>query len=850
MLKDTLETQMKTWAHGADDSNYMVRPRLNALLEASLKNPLVIICAGAGYGKTRAVSDFLREQKKLFIWMQFSERDNVGTRFWEILNNAVGQINRPLADKFLKLGFPDTPDKLDQFFFMLHRGKINQRGVYVMDDCHFLEVPLLIQFIDRLIHDLPDNRTLIMICRELPKINIVDMKAKGLISIINEDDLHFTESELTQYINQLDLSVERDCIREIYQDTSGWAFAINLIVQALQKSPGYSGYARNATKKNIFNLLEKEVWGVVSEELRCLLARISLVDHLSADLVGILSAWDERLLNEFRQQNAYIRFDSYIDAYRIHHLFLEFLRTKYDILTEQEKCETYQSAADWCNSHGFKIDAMDYYEKSGDYDSIVSILFEYPMQLPRDIALFTIKIFERASADTYDRVNFLAVMHIRAAESLGRWQQFFELIEHYEQKYLKLPEDDTLRNHTLVGIYFFAGTAKALMSTFDDIYDFIPYFKKMGDCFAKYPAGLDIFIQVQCGAWAITTSSSLAGAPQGFIEAINQGDKVTPSFYNGTTLGINALAQGELLFYQGNLTAAEPYFLRSIESARKREQCDIMHRALFYLLRIAVSQGNQVNAGQTLRSLESLLDNKDYQLRYTTYDIALGWYYCALRQPKIVPEWLKNKFTPYIHACFIENFGNQIKARYCFMARDFQPLLLYINEMKQRESILFGRVEMLAIEACVHYQMKEKKRAFMALREAYKQASPNDIVMPFIELGKDMRTLIDAALRASACDIPRPWLEGVKRKASSYAKRQAFLISSYNEANSAGEIPLSSRENEILCALYNGMSRSEIARNLNISMNRVNTVINNIYYKLGANSIVDAVRIAAERKLF
>jgi LuxR family maltose regulon positive regulatory protein len=213
-------------------------------------------------------------------------------------------------------------------------------------------------------------------------------------------------------------------------------------------------------------------------------------------------------------------------------------------------------------------------------------------------------------------------------------------------------------------------------------------------------------------------------------------------------------------------------------------------------------------------------------------------------------DWLKENFTPYAHAAFIENSGNQVKARYYFLTRDYPPLLSYIHEMKQRESYLFGRLEMLAIEACVHYKMKDKVAAFAVLQEAYEAASPNEIVMPFIELGKDMRTLTSAALKESKCPIPKPWLENIYRKSASYAKHQAHVAAEFGQTHRiTGNIPISPREADILADLSHGLSRAEIAANRNLSVNTVKMVIGNIYSKLGAENLADLIRIATERKM-
>ena len=125
--------------------------------------------------------------------------------------------------------------------------------------------------------------------------------------------------------------------------------------------------------------------------------------------------------------------------------------------------------------------------------------------------------------------------------------------------------------------------------------------------------------------------------------------------------------------------------------------------------------------------------------------------------------------------------------------------------------------------------------------------------MPFLELGKDMRTLTNAALKesdGSSSKIPKAWLEMINRKSASYAKRHAYIISEYKRSNRMnGNIVLSTRESEILKDLSHGLSRAEIAVSRSLSINTVKMVINNIYNKLGAENIADLIRIAAEQKL-
>jgi len=826
------------------------RSRLDQLFMEAMKYPLIMVCAGAGYGKTSAVHDFAQEYQATTIWVQLSERDNVGSRFWENYIHSILKVNKDFAEALHRLGFPDTPEKMNQYHILIRSQIETTRRILVFDDLHFIENPAVIKFMEDGIRSIPAGTTPFLISRSTPRINIAAYISSDRIFNISEDELRFTEGEVAQYFRGQGVSLTPDSLRGIMNDTEGWAFAINLIARSYKKAPGYEGYLRNAMKTNIFRYMETEIWDGISERLQNFLVRLSLIDHLSVDLITLLVDGDEELICEMEKQNEYVRRDDYINAYLIHHLFLEFLSRKQELLTEEQKRETYAVAGDWCNKNGFKIDALAYYEKTGDYKMIVSIFFELPTQIPQDIARYAMGIFDKVPQEAFDRVDFLAVMHVRTVMCLGLWQEACRLSEFYEAKYLRMPENDPLRNHTLGGIYYCWGILRSLMCTLDDIYDFDVYGAKFDECLSKFPIDPGQLANYPAGPWLNMVGTSRKGAPEGYIDALSRAEHHVSNCFNGAMTGSGNLARGELLFYQDDIKSAEPFIARALEQARERRQFEIVHRALFYTLRIAVLQGNYAKMQQALKEMEVQLSENEYTLRFVTYDIALAWYYCVLGSPEKIPDWLKDKFTPYGHASFIENFGNQMKALYCYLTNNYHPIFAYIEEQKKREAILFGRIEMLAMEACMHYKMKDREKAYSAFEDAYNTASPNNILMPFIELGKDMRTLTSFALKKTDCVIPKSWLENINRKSAFYARRLAHVAAKYKQASgAAGNIAITRRESEILTDLSHGLSRSEIAASRSLSINTVKMIINNVYMKLGAENLADAIRIAAEKKI-
>ena len=833
----------------SNSREHFARQRINALLAKAVENPLVIVSAGTGYGKTRAVYDFVNESEAPAVWMQLSQSDNNTSCFWNNFTELIGHIEETAAEEYVELGFPDTESKLDQYI-VIHKHIIPEhKYLLIFDDVHIIKNPDVIRFLERMINDVEKNIPVILICRAIPQIYIMSLQTKGLVFNISEEDLKLTELEIAGYFRQQGLEVSPNCLREISHDTDGWALSVHLVAQSLRNSPGYSGYVRNAMKQNIFELMEAEVWNVGSIAMKRFLVRLSLIKHLSAELVAILIGDDISLQNEFKQQSAYIRYDKYINAYVIHRLLLDFLHTKMYCLTDDEKCETYKTAAWWCRQNGFIRDSLGYYEKNKDYESIVSIFADFYSHIPGNLALYTIDIIKRAPQETFDRVDFFAALHLSVLFSLGRWEELFAKAEYYEQKFLSLPTDNALRNHTLIYIYYFSGTARMLISNTDNRYDFDVYFSKMAECLTNPSTERFRNSIIPLGPWANLASSSEQNAPQRYIDALTRATQSISHQIKGIT-GYDDLCKGELLFYQGDIHASEFLIAQALSSAAANKQFDIMHRALLYIMRIAVLQGKRKKAEQALKDIAAGLDEKKYASRFVTYDIALGWYYYLLRCPQLVPDWLKCDFAPYANAFFIENFGNQLKARYHYLTKNFPPLLSYISEMKQRESALFGRVEMLAIEACAFYQAGDKTGAFTVLGEAYKTASENNIIMPFIELGKDMRTLTSAIIRNTYGAIPNQWLKTINQKSSIYAKYQSLVIADYKKENdSDNTVTLSNRETKVLRDLYNGLSRTEIAVNQELSINTIKMIINSIFEKLCANNIVDAIRITAERKL-
>jgi LuxR family maltose regulon positive regulatory protein len=486
----------------------------------------------------------------------------------------------------------------------------------------------------------------------------------------------------------------------------------------------------------------------------------------------------------------------------------------------------------------------------GDYAPAVGLICAQPVQMPQDVALCAMELLRRAPAGTSDGIPLFAVAHVRLAVRLGLWEEAQTLLQGYERRLLARGADEPGGARTLGMLYYSGGYLRALRCAYGDGCDFDGCYAKMARCLEQDPLPRDQYADMPIGFWASLAGSARRGAPEEYCRAAARAAADLAHCYSGAAAGIDLLCRGELLFYQGEPKAAEPFFREALWRAAENRQYEIEHKAQFYLMRMALGQGRRDAAERLLQVMEGRLDTGGYDHRFFNYDAAQAWYFCALRKPEAIPPWLKEDFAPYGHAYYVENLGNQLKARYHFLTRNEAPLLRYAEQMLRRESVLYGRVEILALAACARALSGDRDAAFALLREVYETAAPNGIVAPLQELGRDMRTLCAAALRGRVPGIPAEWLERTRRQASSFAKVQSLMISEYEKTHGGGRpVRLSAREGAILGDLYRGLSRAEIAAQQGLSVNTVNSVISIVFQKLGAHSIVDAVRIAAEEKL-
>ncbi|MDR0464373.1 MAG: hypothetical protein LBG94_04550 [Treponema sp.] len=773
------------------NADFPERERLNKLFKEAVNYPLIIVCAGFGFGKTSAVYSFVNDYDAYTSWIQITEKDNDTSLFWENYSNNVPLPGSGITESLKKIGFPETDEAFCAYSAVRNEAALAPgKYIRVFDDFHLMRSAEILRFFARSMDVSASNLTLILISRAMPEINLVGMMKREKVFTVQEDALCFTEDEIARYFSRIKLPVTGADIRNFYDGTQGWAFAVNLIARSLsknQKNEQTHGSPVDAMKKNIFRFMEAEVSKTISNQLARFLSRISLIDHLNASLVKTLAA-DDTLISQMETLNAYIRYDFTMDTYVINHLFRDYMRQN-QLLTDEEKRETYDAAGAWCGENGYYMDSLSYYEKSADYNAIIEKIASFNVQIPNDKALYALNIFDRMPDDVKTDNPLFPAMYIKLKFNLDKLEQAQEAAEQYTGYYMKQAETPQ-RNRALCAIYTYWGLIRMRMSTYTDVYDFDIYYKYLYEYFLKNPfKPIGSFKTITAESWASNVGTSRAGAMEEYIAAVTRMTSYFSGILTGFCFGLEDLLRGELFFYQRKYNEAEQYLKQSAAKARKQDQYIIQYKAIVYLMHIDLSNGDAEGAGEKLKEMETrrieakekfiLSGENDYTFRYTIYDIACGFYYLALDKSDKISEWLKSELPPYECSSFPVNYANRVRLRYHYQTHQYSALLKHIEGELKRPLILFGRIELMVLKALSLYQLKKREEAIAALTEAYNLSESNRIIVSFTEFAEDMRTLTLAAHKDNACPIPKKWLEEINRVSSTYAKRRIKMISEY-----------------------------------------------------------------------
>src|SRR3954470_2554274 len=316
------------------------RPRLIERLEANLANPVTLVAADAGSGKTTLISDFVRRQTRKAVWYQLDKTDADPAVFLGYIAHGI----RNIVDDFGDAVFPYLSEAGEEILRYPERAadllineilrSVEEPFILVLDDYHHIGRDTAVhQMVDRVIQYSSDLLHLIITTRDLPPLAMMRRRSQSAALVITRNDLLFTDEEVRNLFRKtLSVDLKDQEVADYRSRTNGWITALQLVRQlAEQKLHSGSSVEKldladilKQSERDISDYFAEEVFSREPDEIQKLLLQLSLLESLDLDTCGQLfpELRCSALLPELAQKNVFLSVagDSKSEEYRLHPL--------------------------------------------------------------------------------------------------------------------------------------------------------------------------------------------------------------------------------------------------------------------------------------------------------------------------------------------------------------------------------------------------------------------------------------------------------------------------------------------------------------------------------------------------
>lgn len=366
--------------------NIISRPRLVALLKENINKILILIIAGAGYGKTTLLAQGIKQIKYPMIYFDLDERDSILAVFIAHLIASINGYRKGIVTESKKLLI--ASENLHREWKALGITLINellvlQRPLYIiLDDYHTIrENSIVHDFVDFFINNIPDNIHLIIASRTTPPFgSLAKLRVKRSCCIIEQNALAFTKEEMaelfcsTYRIKRSDQSMTR-----LYDTTEGWISGIHAIMQGTQGreiGKSLNGYVRSGS--DLFEYFAREILNRETPKTKNFLMRSSILRLMNPVVCDyILKRNDSgQILKRLHKNNLFVSVsDSHAEMYKYHHLFRRFLQNKHkEAVSRKEFAALSLRAAAFFVKHEDYDTAIEHYLDIDDLDRVIKII--------------------------------------------------------------------------------------------------------------------------------------------------------------------------------------------------------------------------------------------------------------------------------------------------------------------------------------------------------------------------------------------------------------------------------------------------------------------------------------------
>jgi LuxR family maltose regulon positive regulatory protein len=379
------------------------RGELLASLDRAAEAKVTLISAPAGSGKTsllRAWADGPGQPYRLAV-VQVQRDQQDSQQFWIAVLSAIRQAYGTSVEGEQLAATPDFNQGAIVDRVRSELAEHRDRTFLVIDDLHELTSPEALTQLTRLLEKLPQHVHAILATRRSLPLRLHRLRLAGDLAEIRTADLRFTQRETREFLEASGIALSEAGAAKLHERTEGWAAGLRLAAISLASSPDperfvaeFSGSSWTVAEYLLAEMLERQ-----PAEVQQLLLRTSLLDRVNGELADLLTGHpgSEGILLDLEDANAFVvSLDPARIWFRYHHLFADLLRLELRRRLPEQLPALHRLAAEWLSEHGEIVDAIRHTQAAGDWSDAARLLADHSFGLTLDGQAQTIQTLLRA----------------------------------------------------------------------------------------------------------------------------------------------------------------------------------------------------------------------------------------------------------------------------------------------------------------------------------------------------------------------------------------------------------------------------------------------------------------------
>ena len=758
----------------------------------------------------------------------------------------------------------------------------SDRTFLVLDDLHELTSPEALAQIARLLAELPPNAHAILATRRDLPLHLHQLRLAGELTEIRSAELRFTERETRELLNASGIALSDAGAWLLHQRTEGWAAGLRLAAISLAGHPDperfvreFSGSSRTVAEYLIAEMLERQ-----PGEVQQLLVRTSLLDRVNGELGDLLTGrpGSEGILLDLEDANAFVvSLDAERTWFRYHHLFADLLRLELRRTLPGQVPALHRLAAGWLAQHGQVADAIRHTQAAGDWSDAARLLADHSFGLTLDGHAQTIQALLRAFPPRVDTGGpDLAVARATSDLAQGDLDEAAAHLAVAETYIETAPPDRPRRLRvTIASLKLSLARRRGNLAGVIEQAQFLASpISTESDEDVALDSDLRAVALMNLGiveAWSLASAASerhlqegadLArkiGRPYlevGCLAQLAFASKIRP-FATTRRLCLDAISLAErhgwgaepivapafvtlaaVMILMGQFDEGE----RWLQSTGRALQSDT-GPGITLLLRLATGMLN-AGRGRHDEALAEFSAAERLQLQlagsHALENQLIGWKIATQARVGLLRD--AQASLAALDDDRAES-GEVLNARaaICLADNSAAQALGYLRAVLDGTAPVIGYVtvvESLLLAALAYGDLGDRRAAIQAVERALALSEPDRLVLPFAMIGSVKL------------------LESIPRHETAHAGLLTGILGVVHgsspapaDSSSPQTGQLSPSELKVLRYLPTNLSRLEIASELSVSVNTVNTHVRNIYAKLGAQDRSSAVQRARDLRL-